>query len=83
MVREPLRAVLALPDLRLQRGERLRSGLDVRELVPGLLRGVARRALALLQLLHGVVQRIERGLFRRELGRFLLQLLVDFRDLRR
>jgi hypothetical protein len=31
----------------------------------------------------GAVQVIERGLFRRELGRFLLQLLVDFRNLSR
>ncbi len=83
VVLEPLRAVLALPDLRLQRRERLRPRLDVREPVPGLLRGVARGALALLQLLHGIVQRIERGLLRRELGRFLPQLRVDLGDLAR
>src|SRR6185436_14469820 len=71
VIREPLRTVLALPDLLLQRGQRLGAGLDVGELVPGLLRGVARCPLPFLQVLHRVAQRIQAGLFRGEL-RFLL-----------
>jgi hypothetical protein len=83
VVGEPLRAVLALSDLRLQRGQRLRARLDVRELVAGLLRSVAHRALPILQLLHRLAQCIERGLLGGELGRLLAQLLLDVADLRR
>jgi hypothetical protein len=58
LVVEPARAVLALPDLRLQRRERFGARCNVGKRRSRLLRGVARRALAFLKLLHGIAQRV-------------------------
>ena len=83
VIGEPLRAVLALADLRLQRGKRLRTRLDVGQLVSGSLRGIARPPVPVLQLLHRVAQRVQSGFLRRELGLLLAQLIVDRGDLDR
>ncbi len=83
VIQQPLRRILALTDLRLQRGQRLRARFDVRKLASGLLRGIAGRALAILQPLHGIAQRAQSRLLGRELGRFQSQLILDFRDLAR
>ncbi len=75
--------VLALPDLRLQRGERLRARIEVGEAVPGLLRGVAGAALAFLQVLNGCAERVEGAFLRLELRGLLLQLVLDVGNLGR
>ena len=74
---EPSGVVLALPDLRLQRGERLRPRFELRLPAGRLLRRVARAALPFLQRLHPLAQRAQRRLLARELDLFLGELLVD------
>ncbi len=81
LVVEPARAVLALSDLRLQRGKGFGARRDVGERGSRLLRGVARRALPLLKLLHRIAQRVQPRLARGKLRGFLAMLVLDGGDL--
>ena len=76
--REPAVDVVAVPDLVLQRRERLRARVEVGEEPAVALPGVARAAVLVLQRLYGGGERILRRLPAGELRRFLRELLFDF-----
>ena len=81
--REPRRAVLAVADGVLQRGQRRRPRLEVGEPPTRGLRGLALDTLPLLQVLDRIAQRIQARLVGRELSLFLAQLFLDVGDLSR
>src|SRR5205814_1549678 len=79
---EPGIGVLVATDFRLQGGERFRTRLAVGQRATRLLPEIARRSLALLQRLDGVVQAGESRFPAGQIGSLLIELLGNERDLR-